>query len=60
MPTLSGCCKRIIKNNNLCKSISIILILSFLLVSYLQQRIKCVFKNYGYPGSCKMNVRFKT
>ena len=35
-----------IKNNNLC----IILILSFLLVSYLQRRIKCVFKNCGYSG----------
>ena len=48
MPTLSGCCKKIIKNLNLC--ISIILILSFLLVSYLQRRIKCVFKNFGYSG----------
>ena len=48
MPTLSGCCKKIIKNHNLC--ISIILILSFLLVSYLQRRIKCVFKNCGYSG----------
>ena len=39
-----------IKNHNLC----IILILSFLLgilVSYLQRRIKCVFKNCGYPES---------
>ena len=38
-----------IKNHNLC----IILILSFLLgllVSYLQRRIKCAFKNCGEPG----------
>ena len=38
-----------IKNHNLC----IILILSFLLgilVSYLQRRIKCAFKNCGQPG----------
>ena len=48
MPTLSGCCKKNIKNHNLC--ISIILILSFLLVSYLQRRIKCVFKNGGYSS----------
>ena len=40
---LSGCCKKIyIKNNNLCKTISIILILFFLLgintnVSYLER-----------------------
>ena len=35
-----------IKNHNLC----IILILSFLIVSYLQRRIKCVFENCGYSG----------
>ena len=38
-----------IKNHNLC----IILILSFLLgilVSYLQRRIKCAFKNCDEPG----------
>ena len=38
-----------IKNHNLC----IILILSFILgilVSYLQRRIKCAFKNCGEPG----------
>ena len=44
MPTLSGYCIKFIKNHNLC----IILILSFLLVSYLQRRINCVFKNCGY------------
>ena len=42
MLIISGCCKNIyIKNHNLCKTISIILILSFLLgifVSYLQRR----------------------
>ena len=53
MPTLSGCCKIIIKNHNL----SIILILSFLLVSYLQRRIKCVFKNCGYSGALGMTPK---
>ena len=42
MLIISGCCKKIyIKNRNLCKTISIIIILSFLLgilVSYLQRR----------------------
>ena len=39
-----------IKNHDFC-TISIVLILYFLLVSYLQRRIKCVFKNCGYPES---------
>ena len=42
MQIISGCCKKkYIKNHNLCKTISIILILSFILgilVSYLQRR----------------------
>ena len=51
MPTLSGCCKQFIKNHNLC--ISIIIILSFLLVSYLQRRIKCVLKIAATRGALR-------
>ena len=55
MLIITGCCKKYIeiKNHDLCKTIFIVLILSFLLVLYLQRRtfkikeLMCILKDCG-------------